>query len=172
MAKTIPFPKKKRGRKHGPLASMKPLVDDLFQVLPADSVPEICDRLRAKGWPISLASTHSLLNHVRKYANHYDWSIPHSPRGPYRPKDSFFWVLLNDDGTVTVDPDHLKNLKGGLRGLLSGIYHSTRHESTALQFYLQYLPAPDAAHLVDMFDNLEFLHKRAKKFMGEVMNGQ
>jgi hypothetical protein len=78
------------------------LIEDIYQVLPADSVADIAKKTHASPKDVELA-----IKHLRKYCKNYGWTIPHvsSNNVKYDPsqKGKYFAVILEKDSSSTID---------------------------------------------------------------------
>jgi hypothetical protein len=94
------------------------LLDQIYQVLPAQTRQEICEKFEQEwGFPLPLGTLDSAMCHLRKNPGPYGWTMPHARRGrPIPGEEGRFFAVLVDKGGAYLTAD---NRSDQIRGLLS-----------------------------------------------------
>jgi hypothetical protein len=107
------------------------LLDDIFQVLPCDSIADIAKKTKA-----SKDNVRKAIAYLRKHSYEFGWTIPHvsSTSVEHDPsqKGKYFYVILEKDGSVPIDANkRLHYTRGAYRSLVT-IATMLANESQAL----------------------------------------
>jgi hypothetical protein len=107
------------------------LLDDIFQVLPCDSIADIAKKTKA-----SKDNVRKAIAYLRKHPYEYGWTIPHvsNKRVEDDPtqKGKYFYVILEKDGSTLIDADKRLHYTRGAHTSLSCIATMLANEAQAL----------------------------------------
>jgi hypothetical protein len=153
-------PKKKR-------SVMDEIIDNIFQVLPAESALQISDRLKDRGVTIGVQYTRGALRFLRAHSDEYQWTVPHVSSVVIPGDLKYFHLLLEKDGTFHCDPMFLSHLADGTEHIVKRIATESRNQCGMLRAAANatYLRPNIRQELREMADECAGIHSKARRVL-------
>jgi hypothetical protein len=143
------------------------ILDHLFQVLPATSVRQLCERLVKRGLVIKEAGVRDAVRHLRKHAMDYLWTIPHVNGGKTTSAEKYFALLIEKDKSFHTDPVFKGHLSSGTATIVTRIATESKNQSMMLKAAAEatYLSRPLREELREMGEECASVHNKARRVL-------
>lgn len=155
-AKSPPAPKQK---------AIDQLVDAIFMALPADSIPQIQQRLAKSGLTVAQSSLRSAIAYLRKHADYYQWTIPHVITSSGLHENKYFALLLEKDKTFHSDLSSQEHLRNGCKSTVKRIATQSKIQAVSLRAATaaSYMSKKNRDELNELADECEGVSKKANR---------
>jgi len=150
------------------------LIDQLFMVLPCKTYAEISDKLtRRTGTQVTRGSVGMLLSHLRGRMDEYQWTVPHVKRGLNVSRfPRFFAVLVNNDGTMDLGPEHIGIVEEGMTSTLGHAATMMKNEADVLMAFKQYITSRNKRNeWQEVIDDMNYVARKCVRIAAKVRDG-
>ena len=148
------------------------LIYAIGNALPAASYAEIVGRVRtATGASVSYQDVAWAISRLRRHAEQYGWTIPHSRRGNTLPgEDRFFMLLVDRAGDFfVVDDERREQLHVGASDVLNTTAQTMKNIGTSLEMATAYERSPAMKRaLNNILTDVKYLSEKAAQLAEQV----
>lgn len=133
------------------------IIESMWQNLPSNCVESLRDAVEDDlGETVTYPMIAQCITYLRKHAEHYGWTIPHSPRGPVTDSSDLrlFGLELKSPKLTSAERGSAEQ---GAGSTLRSIMSQSKHQADTLEAMMAATPAPALKRIYKQMRN-EQLH--------------